>query len=83
MPGCSMLRSSSAPCAIAANAITQAHAKPTLPTSESELKQYNIRNLVVEQVRGDPRALSDMRRLIDVRRYKAAIVVCGEHWGSG
>ena len=42
------------------------------------LQQYNIRNLVVEQVRGDPRGLSDMRRSIDVRRYKAAIVVCGE-----
>lgn len=44
----------------------------------SGLQQYNIRNLVVEQVRGDPRGLSDMRRAIDVRRYKAAIVVCGE-----
>ncbi|PRW57972.1 SAD1 UNC-84 domain 1- isoform A [Chlorella sorokiniana] len=49
---------------------------------ECGLKQYNIRNLVVEQVRGDPRALSDMRRLIDVRRYKAAIVVCDSFWVS-
>ncbi|KAI7839331.1 hypothetical protein COHA_006922 [Chlorella ohadii] len=47
---------------------------------ESGLKEYNIYNLEVQQVRGDPRSLSDMRRLIDVQRYKAAIVVCDSYW---
>lgn len=47
-------------------------------TAETGLKEYHIHNLEVQQVRGDPRSLSDMRRLIDVQRYKAAIVVCGK-----
>lgn len=34
-------------------------------------------------MRGDPRSRADMARLIDVSRYKAAFVVCGECAGEG
>lgn len=50
--------------------------------SEARCEQYGIRNLRLRHVRGDPRSRSEMQRLIDVRSFKAAIVVCGERWGA-
>ncbi|KAL4421222.1 hypothetical protein ABPG75_010513 [Micractinium tetrahymenae] len=45
-------------------------------------EQYGIKNLQLQHVRGDPRSRSEMTRLIDVRRFKAAIVVCDSTWAG-
>ncbi|KAL4421226.1 hypothetical protein ABPG75_010517 [Micractinium tetrahymenae] len=45
-------------------------------------EQYGINNLQLQHVRGDPRSRSEMTRLIDVRRFKAAIVVSDSTWAG-
>lgn len=49
--------------------------------AEARCEQYGIRSLRLRHVRGDPRSRSEMQRLLDVTRFKAAIVVCGGFWG--
>lgn len=45
-------------------------------------EQYQVKSLEVVHVCGDPRSRSDMKRLIDVGRFQAAIVVCDSYWGA-
>ena len=40
-------------------------------------REHGIVNLCVKHVRGDPRSRADMQRLVDVTKFKGAIVVCG------
>ena len=49
-----------------------------LDCAEGRCEQYQVKSLEVVHVCGDPRSRSDMKRLIDVGRFQAAIVVCGE-----
>ena len=56
-------------------------ALPAVPLNvcaEERCRQYGIAGLEVRHVLGDPRSRSQMQRLLDVTKYKAAFVVCGE-----
>ncbi|KAI7839964.1 hypothetical protein COHA_006285 [Chlorella ohadii] len=50
---------------------------------EQRLKQYYINNLEVVHVRGDPRSMNDMRRLVPLSAFKAAVVVSDSLWCDG
>lgn len=56
---------------------------PFRRAAEERLRQYHIRNLDVVHVQGDPRSRADMKRMIDVSKFKAAVVVCGAWGGRG
>jgi hypothetical protein len=49
-----------------------------LPCAEERCRQHDINSLDVRHVVGDPRSRSHMKRLVDVTKFKAAFVVCGE-----
>ena len=46
--------------------------------ADDRCRQFHIRNLDVRHVCGDPRSRSAMQRQVDISKFKAAIVVCGE-----
>ncbi|PRW58011.1 hypothetical protein C2E21_3586 [Chlorella sorokiniana] len=47
---------------------------------EDRLLQYHIKNLEIVHVKGDPRSMHDMRRLVKVSKFKAAVVVSDSLW---
>lgn len=54
--------------------------RPLHSGAEQRLKQYHINNLEVVHVRGDPRSMNDMRRLVPLSAFKAAVVVSDSLW---
>ena len=50
------------------------------PTAEGRLQQYHIKNLEIVHVRGDPRSMVEMRKLVKVENFKAAVVVSDSLW---
>ena len=50
------------------------------PTAEGRLQQYRIKNLEIVHVRGDPRSMVEMRKLVKVENFKAAVVVSDSLW---
>jgi hypothetical protein len=51
---------------------------PTLRCAGARSEEHGIRSLQLAHVRGDPRSRCDMQSLVDVSRFRAAIVVCGK-----
>jgi hypothetical protein len=50
----------------------------SLSCAEERCRQHDINSLDVRHVVGDPRSRAHMKRLVDVTKFKAAFVVCGE-----
>ena len=50
------------------------------PNAEGRLQQYHIKNLEIVHVRGDPRSMVEMRKLVKVENFKAAVVVSDSLW---
>lgn len=49
---------------------------------EAQCEEHGIVSLRVQHVRGDPRSRLEMQRMIDVTKYKGAIVVCDSLWAG-
>lgn len=51
---------------------------PIMHADAGQLEAQNIRNLEVTHIKTDPRSRTKLHQRLDVSKYKAAIVLCGE-----